>query len=83
MFSKKNKELVTDFGERQLNRQNKSRTVVLPRTALKNCGIDLDEDTKVNVSLVQSEDDRYIIVEPVCKKPEEDDEDDDDEEDDK
>jgi len=81
MFGKKNKELVTDFGERQLNRQNKSRTVVLPRTALKNCGIDLDEDTKVNVSLVQSEDDRYIIVERVCKKPEEDEEDDVDEED--
>ena len=69
MLGNKNKELVTDFGERQLNKQNKSRTVVLPITALKNCGIDLDEDTKVNVSLVQSEDGRYIIVEPICKQP--------------
>lgn len=76
MLGNKDKELVTDFGERQLNKQNKSRTVVLPITALKNCGIDLDEDNKVNVSLVQSEDGRYIIVEPICKKPEEDEEDD-------
>ena len=61
--NRKNNEIVTDFGERQLNKQNKSRTVVLPRTALKNCGVDLDENTKVNVSLVQSENDSYIIVE--------------------
>jgi len=75
--NRKNNEIVTDFGERQLNKQNKSRTVVLPRTALKNCGIDLDENTKVNVSLVQSENDSYIIIEPVCKESEDDDEDED------
>ena len=80
--NRKNNEIVTDFGERQLNKQNKSRTVVLPKTALKNCGIDLDEDTKVNVSLVQSENDRYIIVEPVSKESEEDDVEDDEDKDD-
>ena len=79
--NRKNNEIVTDFGERQLNKQNKSRTVVLPRIALKNCGVDLDENTKVNISLVQSENDSYIIVEPICKESEEDDNNDEDNDD--
>ncbi len=46
-------ESIIDFGDRQLNRQNMSRTVVLPKTALRNGGFDLEEDdVKVNVSLV-------------------------------
>ncbi len=64
---KKNAESITDFGDRQLNKQNFSRTVVLPKTALKNCGCDLnDKDIKVNVSLVQKGAERFIKVKPIC-----------------
>ena len=63
---KKNAESITDFGDRQLNKQNFSRTVVLPKTALKNCGCDLnDKNIKVNVSLVQKNDERFIKVVPI------------------
>jgi len=63
----KNAETITDFGDRQLNKQNFSRTVVLPKTALKNCGCDLnDKNIKVNVSLVQKNDERFIKVVPIC-----------------
>ena len=65
-------ETVTDFGSRQLNKQNFSRTVVLPKTALKNCGCDLnDKDLKVNISLVQKNDERFIKVVPICTGTEE------------
>jgi len=74
---------IIDFGDRQLNRQNMSRTVVLPKTALKNCGFDLDEDdAKVNVSLVERDDEKFIKISPVSSTEDEDDEDDDDEDDD-
>jgi len=64
--NKSNAETVTDFGDRQLNKQNFSRTVVLPKTALKNCGCDLnDKNIKVNVSLVQKNDERFIKVVPI------------------
>ena len=64
---KKKAETVTDFGTRQLNKQNFSRTVVLPKTALMNCGCDLnDKDLKVNVSLVQKNDEKFIKVVPIC-----------------
>jgi len=64
---KSNAETVTDFGDRQLNKQNFSRTVVLPKTALMNCGCDLnDKDLKVNISLVQKNDERFIKVVPIC-----------------
>ncbi len=65
--NKSKAETITDFGDRQLNKQNFSRTVVLPKTALKNCGCDLnDKDIKVNVSLVQKGDERFIKVKPIC-----------------
>ena len=64
---KKKAETVTDFGTRQLNKQNFSRTVVLPKTALMNCGCDLNvKDLKVNISLVQKNDERFIKVVPIC-----------------
>jgi len=75
-------ETIIDFGDRQLNRQNKSRTVVLPKTALKNAGFDLDEeDERVNISLVEHDDEKFIKISPVIeeKDDEDDDEDDDDE----
>ncbi len=68
----KTAETITDFGNRQLNKQNFSRTVVLPKTALKNCGCDLnDKDIKVNVSLVQKNDERFIKVVPICTRTKE------------
>ncbi len=65
--NKSKAETITDFGDRQLNKQNFSRTVVLPKTALKNCGCDPDGDSeiKVNVSLVQKDDERFIKVVPI------------------
>ena len=75
-------ESIIDFGDRQLNRQNMSRTVVLPKTALKNAGFDLDDDeTRVNVSLVERDDEKFIKISPVTTT-EDDEEDEDDEDDD-
>jgi len=77
-------ESIIDFGDRQLNRQNMSRTVVLPKTALRNAGFDLDEDdAKVNVSLVERDDEKFIKISPVSStKDDDEDEDDEDDEDD-
>jgi len=55
-------EIVTDFGTRKINIQNFSRTVVLPKTALFNCG-DSKAD-QVNVQLVQSGNERYLKLIP-------------------
>ena len=64
--STKTAETITDFGNRQLNKQNFSRTVVLPKTALKNCGCNPDDDCKVNVSLVQNKDERVLKITPIA-----------------
>jgi len=75
-------ESIIDFGERQLNKQNKSRTVVLPKTALKNCGFDLEEDdSRVNVSLVQHGDEKFIKISPVSSTKDDDDDEDDEDDD--
>jgi len=75
-------ESIIDFGDRQLNRQNLSRTVVLPKTALKNCGFDLDDDeTRVNVSLVERDDEKFIKISPIAETEDDDDDDDDEDED--
>ena len=80
---KKAVEIIIDFGDRQLNRQNKSRTVVLPKIALKNAGFNLDdEDERVNVSLVEHDDETFIKISPIIESKEEDEEDEDDEEED-
>ena len=76
-------ESIIDFGDRQLNRQNMSRTVVLPITALKNGGFDLEgDDAKVNVSLVQHGDEKFIKISPITETKDDDEDDDDDDEDD-
>jgi hypothetical protein len=73
--TKKNVETITDFGTRQVNQQNFSRTVVLPKTALQNCGCNLEErDIKVNVSLVQKDDAKFIKLTPICENKENEDE---------
>ena len=75
------KEVSIDFGERKVNSQNFSKTVVLPKQALSNCGCDLDKDIKVNVSLVQKSDEKFIKISPVCAKEDDDDEEDDEDDD--
>jgi len=63
-----NQEFVeTDFGSRSLNKQNKNRTMVIPKVALENCGAkDADE---MNVSLVQSTNgDKFIKLVPKTNK---------------
>jgi len=76
-------ETIIDFGDRQLNRQNRSRTVVLPKIALKNAGFDLDEeDGRVNVSLVEHDDEKFIKISPVIEEKDDEDEDDDDDDED-
>jgi len=44
-------EIETDFGTRSLNKQNKNKTIVIPRVCLENLGSELD---KMKVSLVQT-----------------------------
>lgn len=62
----KETESITDFGERKVNTQNFSKTVVLPKQALSNCGCNLDKDIKVNVQLVQKGNEKFIKLIPVC-----------------
>jgi hypothetical protein len=53
----------TDFGERTISHQNFSRIIAIPRQALANCGI--DQKSKVNVTLVQSNEERFIKISPI------------------
>ena len=82
MKFRKTLESIIDFGDRQLNRQNKSRTVVLPKTALRNGGFDLEEDhSRVNVSLVQHGDEKFIKISPITETKDDDEGEDDEDED--
>jgi hypothetical protein len=54
------KSVVTDFGTRAISNQNFSKMIAIPKIALKNCGA----DKRVNVSLVQSGNERYIKLTP-------------------
>jgi hypothetical protein len=61
-------EMEIEFGSRKLNTQNFSKTVVLPKEALANCGCDMnDNDIMLDVRLVQKDGERYIKLTPVCK----------------
>ena len=57
-------EVVIDFGTRTINRQNFSRTVVLPKDALRNCGCDYGG--RVRVQLVQRGNEKYLKLSPQC-----------------
>jgi len=59
------KEIVTDFGNRKINKQNFSKTVVLPKTALKNCSTTAEE---VNIQLVQNNKEKYLKLTPIPKR---------------
>jgi hypothetical protein len=65
--SKNTSEMVMDFGERKVNTQNFSKTVVLPKNALSNCGCNLDDDLKVDVQVVQKGQERFLKLTPVCE----------------
>lgn len=54
--------LITDFGNRTISTQNFSKIVALPKTALKNCGINT---TQINVKLVQENGEKYLRLTPV------------------
>ena len=78
---KEKKSFIIDFGNRILNKMNFSKTICLPKQALKN--LDLEEGDSLKVELVQDEDEKFLKLTPVLKEDEEeeDEEEDDDEED--
>ena len=69
---------IIDFGERTLNKMNFSKTICLPKQALKNLG--LTDDDSLKVELVQDEDEKFLKLTPVIADDEEEEDDDDDEE---
>ena len=62
-------EMVTDFGERKVNTQNFSKTVVLPKIALENCQCNGIEVKSVDVHLVQNNGEKFIKLVPICVTP--------------
>ena len=63
--------MITDLGERSLNKQHNNRTIVIPKIALDNCGCDTtSEKMTANVVLVQEPNgENYIKVTPKkCKE---------------
>ena len=62
----KESEVSIDFGERKVNSQNFSKTVVLPKTALTGCGCNLDDDIKMNIKLVTKGKEKSIVLTPIC-----------------
>jgi len=85
MFKQK-KPFIIDFGERILNKMNFSKTICLPKQALKN--LEIEEGDSLKVELIQDEDEKFLKLTPVFKEDEDDnssivqfEDDDDDEED--
>ena len=81
---KQKKSFIIDFGNRILNKMNFSKTICLPKQALKN--LDLEEGDSLKVELVQDEDEKFLKLTPVIvadneEEDEEDEEEDDEEED--
>ena len=78
---KEKKSFIIDFGNRILNKMNFSKTICLPKQALKN--LDLEEGDSLKVELVQDEDEKFLKLTPVIvADDEEDEEEEDDEEED-
>ena len=74
------KSFIIDFGNRILNKMNFSKTICLPKQALKN--LDLDEGDSLKVELVQDEDEKFLKLTPVIVEDEEEEDDEEDEEED-
>jgi len=79
---KQKKSFIIDFGNRILNKMNFSKTICLPKQALKN--LDLEEGDSLKVELIQDEDEKFLKLTPVIVADDEEDEEEeeDDEEDD-
>ena len=75
---KQKKSFIIDFGNRILNKMNFSKTICLPKQALKN--LDLEEGDSLKVELVQDEDEKFLKLTPVIVADEEEDEEDEDDE---
>ena len=71
---------IIDFGNRILNKMNFSKTICLPKQALKN--LDLEEGDSLKVELVQDEDEKFLKLTPVIVADDEEEDDEDDEEED-
>ena len=63
---------IIDFGNRILNKMNFSKTICLPKQALKNLG--LTDDDLMKVELVQDEDEKFLKLTPVIVADDEEDE---------
>ena len=63
------KSFIIDFGDRILNKMNFSKTICLPKQALKN--LDLEEGDSLKVELVQDEDEKFLKLTPVFEEDEE------------
>ena len=66
---KQKKSFIIDFGNRILNKMNFSKTICLPKQALKN--LDLEEGDSLKVELVQDEDEKFLKLTPVFEEDEE------------
>ena len=63
---KQKKSFIIDFGNRILNKMNFSKTICLPKQALKN--LDLEEGDSLKVELVQDEDEKFLKLTPVFEE---------------
>jgi len=63
---------IIDFGNRILNKMNFSKTICLPKQALKNLGV--IEGDSLKVELVQDEDEKFLKLTPVIEEDDEEDE---------
>jgi len=69
---KQKKSFIIDFGNRILNKMNFSKTICLPKQALKN--LDLEEGDSLKVELVQDEDEKFLKLTPVIEEDDDEDE---------
>ena len=65
---KEKKSFIIDFGDRILNKMNFSKTICLPKQALKNLGV--IEGDSLKVELVQDEDEKFLKLTPVFEEDE-------------
>ena len=65
---KQKKSFIIDFGNRILNKMNFSKTICLPKQALKNLGV--IEGDSLKVELVQDEDEKFLKLTPVFEDDE-------------
>ena len=78
---RRKKPFIIDFGDRILNKiTDFSKTICLPKQALKN--LDLEEGDSLKVELVQDEDEKFLKLTPVIVVDDEEDEEEDDEDED-